>query len=422
MIISFVLNFCNGKITRSARVEIVEFNQIYKLKNSYLKMEKREKSKSASVIITLLGLGVFIFLLSFLVNKNSALAEVLSLSHIVESIYGIAPRIIALILLFFIFKLLYLFVNKIFISRFKGIFLSHARFESIRKLIHFIWWAIYVIIALSLLVGNIGTLIASAGLIGLGLTFALQKPILNFVGWVTIIAKDIYNEGDRVKIGKVTGDVKEIQLMNTVIYSLLENSNVRSHKIVTVPNELVLVGEVENFTKDSNYIREELKISITYESDYKKAMNILDKVVSNLIKKNLKSYLKVKKNEQAEINQLLKSLIRKGKHLTEERANLDKENIDLKREIENLETLSEEFQPKIRLEMADSSLILIAQFLTPYYEVKKNRTEINTMFLDAIGKEKDIEVAYPHMELVYHGLQKKTKVREEKRTLKEKDK
>lgn len=369
-------------------------------------MGEEDKSKSYQVVLTIVSLAVFIFLFYLLLNKSPSLAEVFSLQTALQGFNNLAPKIVMIVLLFFIFKLGYIFVIDMFAGRFRGVLVSHTRFASIKKLIHFSWWALYALILVSLMAGNVGTLIASAGLIGLGLTFALQKPILNFVGWVTIILKEVYNEGDRIKVGGVVGDVKEIQLMNTVIYGLLENSNVRSHKIVTVPNEMVLTREVENYTKESNYIRDELKISITYESNFKKAMELLDKIVSDLIKKNLKSYIKVKRDEQNKLNVLIQNLTKRGKQLSEERASLDKERTDIKKEIADLQILEEEFQPKIRLEMADSSVELIAQFLTPYYELKKNRTAINVSFLDAIKKEKDIEVAYPHMELVYHGQKK----------------
>jgi esterase/lipase len=74
-----------------------------------------------------------------------------------------------------------------------------------------------------------------------------------------------------------------------------------------------------------------------------------------------------------------------------------------------VENLEEEFKPKIRIELASSSILLIAQFLTPYDQVKKNRTKINVAFLDAIAKRKDIRVAYPHVQLIYDKNNRKDK-------------
>jgi small-conductance mechanosensitive channel len=252
---------------------------------------------------------------------------------------------------------------------------------------------------------NIDAFITSLGLIGLGLTFALQKPVLNFVGWLTILTQDLYSEGDRIRVGNIRGDVKKIQLMNTVIYGLLETTDLRSQKIVTIPNEMALTMDVENFTKDSNYVLDELRISITYESNYHKAMNLLESIITRNLKNNLKLYINREKKKKLKIENFLAD-VEKKKQTQEKQENekstseLQKEKETIQKEIENLEEIGEEFKPKIRLEMADSAIILSAQFVTPYNQIKKNRTEINVAFLDTVKKENDIEVAYPHMELV----------------------
>jgi len=62
--------------------------------------------------------------------------------------------------------------------------------------------------------------------------------------------------------------------------------------------------------------------------------------------------------------------------------------------------LDEEFKPKIRVKLLDSSIELIALFTTPYDQIIKNRTEIYLTFMDTITKHKDIEIAYPHMQIV----------------------
>lgn len=263
------------------------------------------------------------------------------------------------------------------------------------------WWTIFVILTAIFLFKNVDALITSLGLIGLGLSFALQKPVLNMVGWFTIVTKDIYSEGDRISVGIIRGDVKEIQVMNTILYGLLENSDIRNQKLVTIPNELVLTTNVENYTKNSNYILEELTISITYESDYKKAMELLENIILKRIKENIKAYINKEKRKKIKLNSFLDQ--KKNKEIVSSQINevsIQKEILDIQKEIDHLSEKGDEFKPKIRLEMADSALILIAQFLTPYNQVKKNRTEINLAFLDMIKKDGNIEVAYPHMELV----------------------
>ena len=54
-----------------------------------------------------------------------------------------------------------------------------------------------------------------------------------------------------------------------------------------------------------------------------------------------------------------------------------------------------------------SAVQLIVQFTTPYDHIKKNRTIINLAFLDAIKKERKIEIAYPHLQIVTKGKTKR---------------
>ncbi|MBR9705582.1 mechanosensitive ion channel [Candidatus Pacearchaeota archaeon] len=268
-------------------------------------------------------------------------------------------------------------------------------------------WTVFVLISLSILISNVTALIASLGLVGFGLTFALQKPILNFVGWLVLIFKRIYSEGDRIRIGSISGDVKEIQVMNTVLDGLLENSNLLSGKIVTFPNELVLTSDVENYTKESNYIREELSISITFESNYHKAVKLLKEIITVHVRKNKEKYIKKVAKKTNEVNVFINKMLKSKGKTKKQQVENDIEAERLKKEKEQMENelkdIDKEFIPKIRVELLDSSIQLIAQFLTPYNHIKKNRTEINLAFLDAIRKEKDIEIAYPHMQVIQDG-------------------
>jgi len=174
--------------------------------------------------------------------------------------------------------------------------------------------------------------------------------------------------------------------MNTVLYSLLDNSDSRDHKIITIPNELILTTAVENHTKESNFVLEELSIAITYESDHHKAIKIISKIAEAHLQK-IKNHIKKDETETLQINSLLT-----------QRYKRKNENSSTT----NNERVNKELTPKVRIEMADSAVILIVYFVSPYYAIKKNRTQINLAFLDAIAQDPSIEVAYPHMKLIYN--------------------
>jgi len=349
-----------------------------------LKKELIGKIAYTSIFIILIASFIYFF------HLDSILFKILNLEAILQAVKDIFPKLMVLTILFLIFKLISIFVFGYFVGKFMEAFQTRSRIKSIKNLINFFWWVFYLLLSLSILMGDFGTLLASLGLVGLGLTFALQKPILNFVGWITIILKDIYNQNDRIKIGNAVGDVKEIQMMNTILYTILEGTNARSHTIITIPNELVLTQEVENFTKDSNYIMTALKISITYESNIPKAMQILEEIIKNYLRKNINDYRKWGK-KKGSLKKIIDSLLLKEPH--------KHQNSEKNTEPTEFE---KEFFPGLRMDLADSSVDLTALFLIPYEKSRISKTDINKEFLERSKKEKDISIAYPHLEIIHH--------------------
>ncbi len=116
------------------------------------------------------------------------------------------------------------------------------------------------LVIFGLLYGVIGPLITSLGLLAAGLTLALQRPILNIAGWLTIITKRPYKIGDRVDIGNIGGYVHEIALMHTHL-SLVEN-NEQTGKVVYVPNEQALTQPIVNYMKGTQLIWEKVRIRV----------------------------------------------------------------------------------------------------------------------------------------------------------------
>ena len=152
-------------------------------------------------------------------------------------------------------------------------------------------WIFILFITFSLLFKQVGSLITSLGLIGFGITFALQKPILNFVGWLTIVFNKTYKLGDVVSINNTNGRVYDIKAMYTNV-SELDSIGDPTGKSISIPNEFVLTSSVTNFTKGTNYIWDEVAIYLTYQSNWKKAQKKAEKIIQDYYDKNIKKELK----------------------------------------------------------------------------------------------------------------------------------
>ncbi len=146
---------------------------------------------------------------------------------------------------------------------------------------------LYVTVIISLMVlGNIWfagfeSLTTYLGLLSAGLAIALKDPLVNIVGWGFILWRRPFQVGDRIQIGDVAGDVIDLRIFQ---FSLMEIGNwveadQSTGRIVHVNNGLVFTSSLANFSKGFSYIWDEMPVVVTFESDWKKAKEILKKVV-----------------------------------------------------------------------------------------------------------------------------------------------
>lgn len=88
---------------------------------------------------------------------------------------------------------------------------------------------------------NISTLLAGLGVGGIALALALQKPIEDLLGAVSIYSQQPMITGDLCKYGTILGRIEEIGLRTTRIRTL-------NNTLVSVPNCLIAHGAIENYS------------------------------------------------------------------------------------------------------------------------------------------------------------------------------
>ena len=127
--------------------------------------------------------------------------------------------------------------------------------------------------------------------LALGLSLALQKYMASFAGYFIIRSSNIFDVGDRIRIGSMKGDVKHIGLFHVILDEVGEDEKMGGEltgRIVHVPNLVVLDQPVLNFSKDYSinekliscgYIFDEIRIPISTRSDVKKAALVLEELL-----------------------------------------------------------------------------------------------------------------------------------------------
>ena len=128
-------------------------------------------------------------------------------------------------------------------------------------------------------VESVGTFL---GLLSAGLTIALRDLVADLAGWVFLMVKRPFALGDRIQIGDHAGDVVDIRVFQ---FTLMEIGNwvdadQSTGRVIHVPNGRVLTEVLANYSKGFELIWHELPVLITFESDWRRAKEILQETAT----------------------------------------------------------------------------------------------------------------------------------------------
>jgi small-conductance mechanosensitive channel len=223
-------------------------------------------------------------------------------------------------------------------------------------LLKFLFIIFLIIIAFSVYYGNLGEIGFIAGLLTVAIGWALQKPISGVVAWLIIISRRPFKIGDRIIISNVIGEITNISMthifLNEVGGTILGEEE--SGRTVMIPTSVIFEEQVVNYTEKDDYILDEVTTNITYESNLEKAEKLIIKSVGKIIKPLWEKIPKKIKKE-----------------------------------------------PHIRLKFKESGIDVTVR----YNSITDGRNEISTDITREIFKRiretDDVEIAYPHTEVVF---------------------
>jgi small-conductance mechanosensitive channel len=109
------------------------------------------------------------------------------------------------------------------------------------------------------------------------LVVSLKELILNIASWSVIAWRQLFGIGDRIKIGAHFGEVVETGIIYITIIEMEEkfHAEPHGHRVVRIPNSLVLTQPVINYTRGSHTLWYELVLSLSLNCNWKKAQEIL---------------------------------------------------------------------------------------------------------------------------------------------------
>jgi small-conductance mechanosensitive channel len=115
------------------------------------------------------------------------------------------------------------------------------------------------------------------GLVSAGIAIALKDTLANLAGWAFIVWSRPFEVGDRVEIAKHRGDVIDVHLFQFTLNEIggWVDADQSTGRIVHVPNQLVFTESIANYDKGFRYVWNEVPVLVTYESNWRKAKEIL---------------------------------------------------------------------------------------------------------------------------------------------------
>jgi len=159
---------------------------------------------------------------------------------------------------------------------------SRTRYEW-RKISNYVAFALALMLIGRVWLEEFHTVTTFLGILTAGLAIAMKDPLVNVAGWFFILWRRPFDVGDRIRIGDHTGDVIDMSVFQFTMMEIGSwvHADQSTGRIIHVPNGKVFVEPQTIYTQGwFDYIWNEIPVLITFESNWKKAKEILQQIAT----------------------------------------------------------------------------------------------------------------------------------------------
>lgn len=251
----------------------------------------------------------------------------------------------------------------------KKYFSQNENYYMTNKVINFLLVLIIIIIVMFSYIDNVSYLITILGFASAGIAIALKDWFMSIFGWMVIVTSGSITVGDRIKVTRggveAVGDVLDISLFKITIREDITltsyTTNRRTGRIFFIPNNYVFSEMIANYTHAGlRTVWDGIDITITYDSNYKKAQHI----AKDILKHYSKGYSDITRNQLGKLRSKY-SLRATG------------------------------VEPRVYTFVEPYGIVISSWYLTNSYSALVLRSTMSPEILDAFMKEDDIHIAYP---------------------------
>lgn len=156
----------------------------------------------------------------------------------------------------------------------------------LRVLLRYIFVFVFLFSMAKIWVEGFGYLLTFVGIIAAAFTITQKEYLMNLVGWLIIMWRDLFSEGDYIEIEKYCGYVNCI---GPLYFSLDAVSNLWGDKtghIIKIPNSLTAIHPVVNFSTESAFIEGKVQVIFSIDSSVEKIKKLcveLEKEIERIL-------------------------------------------------------------------------------------------------------------------------------------------
>ncbi len=232
----------------------------------------------------------------------------------------------------------------------------------IRKTVAYITYPLAFLVIGRIWFAGFQALSTYLGLLSAGLAIALQTPLVNLAGWAFILWRQPFKVGDRIQLGDDRGDVIDQRIF---MFSLMEignwvDSDQSTGRVIHIPNGKIFNEVLANYSQGFEYIWNEIPVLVTFESDWRKAKQLLSEIAQS-----------------------------HGTHLSGSAAN------KLREAAKKFMIFYSKLTPAVYTTVKDCGVMLTIRYLCEPRKRRGSEQDIWEDILDAFAAHDDIDFAYP---------------------------
>jgi potassium efflux system protein len=144
----------------------------------------------------------------------------------------------------------------------------HTKTEILQKTVSYLAYTIVFLITLGKLRIPLQSFATLGGGIAIGIGFAAQTIIKNFISGYILLGEKPFDIGDLVEVGGILGNVKDIGSRSTLLRT-------GENKDILVPNSNFLENTITNWTRKDRRIRAQVTVGVAYGSPVDQVKELL---------------------------------------------------------------------------------------------------------------------------------------------------